>query len=308
MPEIHMFKNKRFEIYLLKNRITGLALSLVIAAAFILMAFHVELADRLVAKTYHSMDEIESANETGDADVTITIDRADYMGYDSYDGATRQGSYYYCEENGRFAVLLLESDEDVLLGYTVRGRVLQADEDYEQIASQLAKDIGLTAGQLEKSMYSFVISEIDFPRMYYIVLLAALIGAVLLLAWNIVGCVRCMLCPWKQVQVRTLLGNDADPGRIKDIDSQLRYNVRFDREGVTVTDSYFLYHSIRHTDVVMLDRIEAYRKLRTSPNIGPDRKVYKLLMTDVDGVTYEQNFKTEQALDEALSCLKTSAR
>lgn len=64
-----------------------------------------------------------------------------------------------------------------------------------------------------------------------------------------------------------------------------------------------------HTDVVALDNIETFKKLRTSSNIGSGKKkIYKLLMVDVDGVTYEQDFRSEKDINEALSYLSDDKR
>lgn len=63
------------------------------------------------------------------------------------------------------------------------------------------------------------------------------------------------------------------------------------------------------TDVVALDNIETFKKLRTSSNIGSGKKkIYKLLMVDVDGVTYEQDFRSEKDINEALSYLSDDKR
>ena len=59
----------------------------------------------------------------------------------------------------------------------------------------------------------------------------------------------------------------------------------------------------------MKHSLHSQHRKGASANIGPaDKKIYKLLMVDVDGVTYEQDFKTEAAIDEALSYLRDSGK
>ena len=74
---------------------------------------------------------------------------------------------YYCQQDGRYAILLIRSNEDVLLNYTLRGRVVSADDVYTSIVDGLAQDMGIPSQQLESKVYPLIISEVDFPRIYY---------------------------------------------------------------------------------------------------------------------------------------------
>ncbi len=300
-----MLRNRRFECYIIKNRIVGVVLSLLMAAFMTGMAIHFDLPARIDSKSYRTIKDIENRQSDKNNDVTITVDRADYAGYECYENSERQGRYYYCQQDGRFAILLLRSDDDVVLNYTIRGRVISDQDTYRTIVDGLSADIGISEEQLDSRMYPLIISEVDFPRIYYNMMLLVLILVVIWAVYNIAYAVYCVARPWKLPHVRAGLGDKADRQMVRDIDEQLRCNIYYDQYGVVITDSYFIYHGIWRTDVVALDNIEHFRKLRTSANIGVGRKrIYKLLMKDVDGVTYEQNFKTEAALDEALSYLK----
>ena len=276
-----MLKNKKFEGYILRNRIVGVVVSLILVSVMIYMACHFSLIDRMNTRTYRTLADIENIDNLGENDVSITIERADYLGYDYYEDSERIGGYYYCQQDGRYAILLLTSSDEVVLNYTVRGRLISGSSEYDDILDGLAQDIGISRRQIECRIYPHIISEVDFPRIYY----------------NLV-------CPWKTARLRSALGSRTDRNTIRDIDNQLRYNLYYDQDGVAITDSYFVYHGMWHTDVVRLDSIETFKKLRTSSNIGVgSKRIYKLIMVDVDGVTYEQNFKSEASLDEALSYL-----
>ena len=168
-------KNRKFESYILKNRIPGIILSLIMVGCMIIMAWHFSLPDRIRSRTYRSIADVESRANPNDRDVTITVDRADYIGYDYYVDSERQGRYYYCQQDGRYAILLIRSNEDVLLNYTLRGRVVSADDVYTSIVDGLAQDMGIPSQQLESKVYPLIISEVDFPRIYYNMMLLVLV-------------------------------------------------------------------------------------------------------------------------------------
>lgn len=303
-----MLKNKKFEGYLLKNRIPGVLLAVLMAVFMILMAGKFELLNRLNSKSYRTLEEIENISDPYGNDVKITVDRADYLGYDYFVDSERQGGYYICQQNGRYAILLLKSNDEVVLNYTVKGRMIAGGDEYSAIIEGITKDMAIPASQLETRMYPLIISEVDFPRIYYNMMLLVLVLTVLWAVYVLIRCVYDVSCPWRVRRVRDALGKKAGKDTIRDIDAQLRYNLYYDQYGIAITDKYFVCHGIWHTDVVALDSIETFKKLRTSSNIGVNKKVYKLLMVDVDGVTYEQNFRSERELDEALTYLDGDKR
>ena len=45
-------KNRKFESYILKNRIPGIILSLIMVGCMIIMAWHFSLPDRIRSRTY----------------------------------------------------------------------------------------------------------------------------------------------------------------------------------------------------------------------------------------------------------------
>lgn len=296
--------NKKFEGYVLKNKIPGLVISLVMLAAILCIAVRSELHNKLSVTQLRTFSDVMDETISGNDNITITIDRADYLGFDCYAGSEITGRYYYCSQDGRFVILLLNSTEDIVLNYAVRGRILVDKEVSDEIQSSIAKDIGISKEQLEKKMYPYIISEVDFPRIYYNMLLLVLILALAWFVFNLIMCIYQTICPYRIPDIKASLGKKATRQTISDIDYQIRHNLYFDQDKITITDRYFIYHGLLHTEVVALDSIESFRKLRTSSNIGSGRRrIYKLLMTDVDGVTYEQNFRTEKTLDEAMSYL-----
>lgn len=299
-----MFKNKKFELYLLKNRIPGVAIAVAMAVIMVVMAGRFELFNRLNSKSYRTLDEIENISELHGSDVKITVDRADYLGYDYFVDSERQGSYYICQQAGRYAILLLKSKDDVVLNYAIKGRMVAGGDEYSSIVDGITADMGITSDQLESRLYPMIISEVDFPGIYYNMMLLVLILAVLWAVYIMARCIYEVCRPWKISRINAALGKNADRQTIQDIDSQLRHELYYDQYGVAITDKYFVCHGMWHTDVVALETIESFKKLRTSSNIGSGKKkIYKLLMVDVDGVTYEQDFRSEKDIDEALSYL-----
>lgn len=260
-------KNRKFESYILKNRIPGIILSLIMVGCMIIMAWHFSLPDRIRSRTYRSIADVESRANPNDRDVTITVDRADYIGYDYYVDSERQGRYYYCQQDGRYAILLIRSNEDVLLNYTLRGRVVSADDVYTSIVDGLAQDMGIPSQQLESKVYPLIISEVDFPRIYYNMMLLVLVLTALWALYNIVRCIYSVCCPWKVSGMQVVSGGKADRNTVRDIDEQLRYNLYYDQDGIAITDKYLVYHGTaygcggtqHHRDVQEAQNIGEYR-------------------------------------------------
>ena len=74
-----MLKNKKFEGYILRNRIVGVVVSLILVSVMIYMACHFSLIDRMNTRTYRTLADIENIDNLGENDVSITIERADYL-------------------------------------------------------------------------------------------------------------------------------------------------------------------------------------------------------------------------------------
>ena len=59
-------KNRKFESYILKNRIPGIILSLIMVGCMIIMAWHFSLPDRIRSRTYRSIADVESRANPND--------------------------------------------------------------------------------------------------------------------------------------------------------------------------------------------------------------------------------------------------
>lgn len=295
-------KKKKLEFFVWKNQIIWVLLSVLMLMVITLVAHHFNLSSRLRVKQCHQINEAVSSGASAGESIMITIDRADYLGFDYYVDSERQGRYYYCSSDGMFAILLLNSSEDVLLNYTIKGRVISDKASRDAVINSLSSDMAVSKEQLGLMVYPYILSEIDFPRVFFNLLMLVWCLVLLLTVLTAITCIYYTVCPYKLKSIRSTLGSLATRETIKDIDRQLVSNLYFAQDRIMITDGYFIYCGLFSTDIVALDSIESFRKLKTSPNIGSkDKKLYKLIMVDTDGVTYEQNFKTEKALDEALS-------
>lgn len=297
-------KNRQFECYLLKNRIWGIAAAVAMTVVVILMAADVSLFDRFGSDEMDSFAAVYEDAGGSDADVVITIARADYTGYDYYEDSERKGRYYYIQENGRFAIALIDSNEDVLINYTMRGRVLTDDALYDDIVESLANDMCVDKGQLESVTYAMIVSELDYPRIYYNLMLMVFIAVILWMVYVIGESIYVITHPWTHPGANIIDGRRSDKSTIRDIDAELAGSRRYEQDGVVITDSYLVCHSLFGTDAVAIDSIESFKKLKTTSNTDNDKPLFKLVLSDVDGQTYEQDFRTERALDEALTYLK----
>ena len=68
-----MLKNKKFECYLLKNKIPGMVISLIMVAVMLFMAGYFDLKDRIRTNVCRDMSQVEVQKDNSDVDISIQL-------------------------------------------------------------------------------------------------------------------------------------------------------------------------------------------------------------------------------------------
>ena len=124
--------------------------------------------------------------DAGTTNVEMRFQKLTYMGYDYEIDGERVGGYYYVWVNGKFMVVLLDSDETIICDYLVQGQLKKDPAAYNYILSECAESVGIEQQQLETITYDYLISEVDYPKTFYMIVKAALIIAFAVIILSII--------------------------------------------------------------------------------------------------------------------------
>ncbi|MGN0396352.1 MAG: hypothetical protein ACI4EF_13395 [Coprococcus sp.] len=301
-----MYKNKRFDLYLLKNTLMSILPALIVIIVMMILITHFNISERLSFEYLGSPAALDSSYEKRTYNVCFHIDRADYMGYDYYLDDKLAGRYYYAFIDGRCMVFLIDSRDDVILDYDVKGVVKADTALYQYLISQCALDMGIDTEQFQKVTYDYVISEVDYPKVFYEIIRLVIILILLISMIIVLEGIYHIIFPWKTRSVKSINGVANGKLVVKDLNNQLRDKLLLKQKDIIVTEKYLVAPSLFHTDVILIDHIEVLSKHmeRKKHLLLKNRDIYKLIISDSEDMFYEQEFENEQLIDEVIPLLE----
>lgn len=300
-----MYKNRRFDLYLLKNTVLSMLPAMVVLVAMMAMMYHFEIAKKFTFEYADGPDELQRIYAEEVYNVKLHVDRADYLGYEYYLDDNLAGRYYYSFIDGKCIIFLIDSKEDVILDYTVKGMIKADTAIYQYLISQCADDMGIDVEQLQNVTYDYVISEVDYPEFFYGIVQLVIFVVICIIIITILEGIYRILFPWKTPSVKSI--NGVANGRlvVKDLNNQLKNCLLLKQKNILVTEKYLVAPSVFHTDVIMIDNIEVLSKhMERKRSFGRSRDVYKLIISDSEDMFYEQEFENEQMIDEIIPLLE----
>ena len=262
---------------------------------------------------YHTDDprQLSSLYKSETKNVEMRFQKLTYMGYDYEVDGERVGGYYYAWVNGKFMVALLDSDETIICDYLVQGQLKKDPAVYNYILSQCAESAGIDQKQLENITYDYLISEVDYPKTFYMIVKVALILAfAVILLWIIEGVIYWFF-PWNHPQIRRMKGYHNKKLLVGDINRQLHDALVYETGNYYVTRKYLVIWTPFRTDIIVLRDIDVVSRHKETKKIlpwMPPRDVYKLIISNANGVIFEHDFLDENTLDTILSYLHTKKR
>lgn len=300
-----MFETRRLNLLLLKNTIMALLPAVVILLIIIASMAHYNLLGNLEFHQIKNLEDLDAAYYDNIENVQITFQEIDNMGYDYTLNGKKAGSYYYAFLDGKCVILLVDSDEARLYDYTVKGQLKQDNTMYNYLLGQCADAVGFSLDQMKSVTYRFVISEVDYPRVFYGIVKTAFYLAVLIVVFSIVEGLVCIAFPWLHPQMRKLKGVSSRRLIAGDINRQIHDAVRFDRGNVIVTKKYLIISTWMYTDIIILKEIEVISKHKERKKVFLGEKtVFKLIISNSRDMFYEHEFKNEDILDEMIPLIK----
>ncbi len=303
---VNMYKNKRFHLYLLKNTIAFIVPALLVFTVLMGLISHFNIMDRFTFKQLINTEIPESSAINKSDNVKIHIDHAEYMGYDYYLDNKKAGRYYYTFIDGKCIVMLINSKEDVISDYDIKGVIKEDTTLYRYLLNQCANDMDMNIEQLEQITYDYVISEVDYPENFYNMVQLFIALLIVMMLFHILQGIYWLIFPWKTPSVKSINGVANGKLVIHDLNKQLRDKILLEQKDIIVTEKYIIAPSLLHTDVILIDHIEVLSKHmeRKKHLLFRNRDVYKLIISDSEDMFYEQEFENEKLIDEVIPLLE----
>ena len=249
--------------------------------------------------------------DAGTTNVEMRFQKLTYMGYDYEIDGERVGGYYYVWVNGKFMVVLLDSDETIICDYLVQGQLKKDPAAYNYILSECAESVGIEQQHLETITYDYLISEVDYPKTFYMIVKAALIIAFAVIILSIIEGIVYWFYPWKHPQIRQMKGYRDKKLLTGDINRQLHDALVYETGNCYVTRKYLVIWTPFRTDIIVLRDIDVVSRHKETKKIlpwMPPRDVYKLIISNANGAIFEHDFHDEKILDTILPYIQKKKR
>ncbi len=299
-----MYKNRRFELYLLKNTILSMLPALIVYVAVLVIISAFNISGKFMFEYATGPSAVSKMHDNNIENVELHISRANYLGYDYFKNDKIAGRYYYTFLDGKCVFLIIDSRDDVIYDYVIRGVIKSDKVSYRYLLSQCAADMNIEMDELESITFGYVISEVDYKRVFYLIV-QVMIVAVLLIAMNVilVGIYR-ILFPWRTPSVKDINGVANGKLAVEELNKQLSDNLLINQKHILITDKYLVSPSLFRTDVILTDHIEVWSKhMERKRKFIKNKDIYKLIISDSEDIFYEQEFDDESMVDEIIEFL-----
>lgn len=296
-----MFRYKKLELLLLKNTVMSVLPMVLLLIAILCGMSWFHVFEHLRLADIDTVDQLEAMKENHVSNAEMTLERADCLGYDYYLDGKKSGSYYYSFMDDTCVIFLIDSTEEVLTDYKVRGKVMYDNTLYHYILEQCAKDMDMTSEQLQNFTYAYVISEIDYPALLNDIMKLALIFMITVTVLFVIEAAVWTLMPWRNPQIRKIYGVSSDPKYlVADINKQLSDSLRFQQGNVSITKRYLIVSSLFKTDIIRIRDIGVVSKHKEGKRsflFRNSQPVYKLIISNSASLFYEYEFTDEAFVD-----------
>lgn len=299
---MRFFKKRPLESMFLQNSL--MALTPVVVYVFIvgILIFNFPILDKVDNYAISSIEELEQVQLDGFYNVSMTIKKATYSGYDYYENNNKVGSYYFTIIDGKGLLVLIKGRQhiDTLENYKLKGKIVNNSPSLEYIFNQFSKETGLEYSEVDSIIYNGIISELDYPYVYnflvyFIVIFPAFI-TILVVTANIVY----VYYPHTRPQARQLLAFGTSKEEvINEINSQIKCRIVDKTKHSIITEEYIIIHDWMKTDVIKIDYIKYISKHTDVIRIfgSQNKMVYKLTMSNPEKMFCEHNFYDLKEVD-----------
>lgn len=303
---------KKFQKLLLKNTFAIVAPAI---AVFLVLSF--------LLLRYPVFDRIESYDISGvadyngklqlmyDTDTTLVEYQTEnlyYTGYDYYIDGKLKGAYYYNLDSKYMNFFIIKTDNPKLFiaEHKVKGKIIEDNISVKHIAEKMASATGLSEDMVENYYSQLVISEIDYPTAYIVLVYVLCLSPVIACGLIILYTLLIIINPAMHSQSEQLANYGNIKYVIKDLNRELRRNLVYKRNNVYITDNYIVISHFLKTEVVKLDMIKYLSKniVDKKVGIGKTEEVYRITMSNPGILFYEVDFYDEEFVDQVVAHIR----
>ena len=176
--------------------------------------------------------------------------------------------------------------------------------------SKFAVDTNLDYDDMLDLAYPRLISEIDYPYVYNIIVYVVIVLPMVVAVFIFCSSILFVFSPGKHPNGKQLLAFGTDKEAIiHEINSQIRHQLVMKTKHTLITKEYMIVKSLFVTDIIKIDYIQYISKHVNRKNIFTGRKkIYKLTMSNPEKMFYEHNFVNQLEVDKIVKELHILAQ
>jgi hypothetical protein len=161
--------------------------------------------------------------------------------------------------------------------------------------------------QLKAVTYDYVISEVDYPYVFYTIVKAAFYIAITIIILSVIEAFIYIICPWLHPQIRRVRKIKNKRLMVGDINRSIHDTTIYHSRNVTITRKYMIITSLFRTDIIVLRDIEVVSKHKERKRLclpGAERDVYKIIISNSEDMFYEHEFYDESIADSIMQIIQ----
>lgn len=301
---------KKFERLLLKNTMAIALPAIAVLIVFLVMLMRYPILDNIRCQKIGNVENLNGRlielYEADTANVEYTAENLRYTGFDYYVEDKLQGAYYYNISNGKMMFFLVKTNnpEPQIELKKLKGKIVKDSVSTEHILSQLANANGIDYDLLQGYCSEYVISEVDYPYSYIIMIYVMIAAPVILCALILCYTALSWTNPAIHSQAKQLAEYGEPAAIIEELDLQLRNHLLFRKNNIYVTKDYMVVSYLSKTDVIRLDYIQFLSKDQIESRLPWKRPVYRLTMSNPERLYYEVDFTSEETVDNVVRYIR----
>lgn len=302
---------KKFEMMLLKNTLAYTVPALLVFCVLLFMFIKYPVFEQVecvkIGNIENVAQKLETLYKTDARNVKYVAKNLNYTGFDYYVDGKIKGAYYYVFNGNKIIMFLVKTEKPVMFidEVVLKGRIIKDSISTEHIIKQFLDTKQIDEGLLESYCTEYVLSELDYPYAYIIMIwvcfIVPIIACVLIILYTIV----IFFNPMYHSQAKQIEEYGEINEEIREIDNQLYNRLLFKKDSIYVTDDYMIVNYLTKTDVIKLDDIKYMSK--NEIQIGrffKKKMVYRLTLSDPERLFYEVDFESENAIDAVVDSIR----
>lgn len=162
---------------------TSIIFLCIMMALYIAVICMFRIPNMVITYSLENVADITKQLDEGKPLVQLNLSELQYTGYDYYKDEQMIGSYYYYRLpepsdshmplDARYVLVLIESKAQtpVLTNYSCRAKLLEQNAATDSLISSLASDTGLSFDTMSELIHPVIISEIDYPLAFIVIMI-----------------------------------------------------------------------------------------------------------------------------------------